>query len=411
MKFFVMRLSLLVFLLIGAGEASAFTACNTQIIDANASRLPNEGLDPVVVGTNVYAAYARGSQLIVEVSHDAGNTYSAVRIDDALGVTSLPRIAAYKDYVYISWTETKSANKSIYFTHSEDDGRTFTKARKLDAGFGPQISASALKVVVGFIGSAGSPELFVSADGGRSFAAPVTLSGPAGHQQELALASRANNVYAVWEDSTAANESLALMAYSHDGGVTFSAAKSLSPSQTYAVEPLIAISGDGTVSIVWRTSKDPTAKNRLSYIRSTDLAQSFSKTVILDDNVRHGSVVADGANLYVSYLKQIGNDWETQFRASHDKGQTFSAPVNLSGISGINQSPDTDDFLPAMWAGNGALTLAWTSASSAYVQSSGDGGTSFSPPTYLGPGNSVLPGGPFVLWLDSQSRPNLANCR
>jgi hypothetical protein len=146
-----------------------------------------------VFGDNVYVIWldrAEGdkAKILLKASDDGGATFGrTVNISSNANDETFPKVAAYKDSVYIAWNMAdgeldKSDNEGLFFVSSLDGGSNFDNMTKLnpekDSGEA-QVAAfnDAVYVVSGGLHSVNvdGPIFMKSNDGGKSFSEPVTL--------------------------------------------------------------------------------------------------------------------------------------------------------------------------------------------------------------------------------------------
>jgi hypothetical protein len=146
-----------------------------------------------VFGDNVYVIWldrAEGdkAKILLKASDDGGATFGrTVNISSNANDETFPKVAAYKDSVYIAWNMAdgeldKSDNEGLFFVSSLDGGSTFDNMTKLnpekDSGEA-QVAAfnDAVYVVSGGLHSVNvdGPIFMKSNDGGKSFSEPVML--------------------------------------------------------------------------------------------------------------------------------------------------------------------------------------------------------------------------------------------
>jgi hypothetical protein len=128
------------------------------------------------------------AKILLKASDDGGVTFGrTVNISSNANDETFPKVAAYKDSVYIAWNMAdgeldKSDNEGLFFVSSLDGGSTFDNMTKLnpekDSGEA-QVAAfnDAVYVVSGGLHSVNvdGPIFMKSNDGGKSFSEPVML--------------------------------------------------------------------------------------------------------------------------------------------------------------------------------------------------------------------------------------------
>ena len=146
-----------------------------------------------VFGDNVYVIWldqdeGDKAKILLKASDDGGATFGrTVNISSNANDETFPKVAAYKDSVYIAWNMAdgeldKSDNEGLFFVSSLDGGSTFDNMTKLnpknDSGEA-QVAAfnDAVYVVSGGLHSVNvdGPIFMKSNDGGKSFSEPVML--------------------------------------------------------------------------------------------------------------------------------------------------------------------------------------------------------------------------------------------
>jgi len=226
--------------------------------------------------------------------------------------------------------------------------------------------------------------LSVSNDRGQSFASEVKvnddkLPGPHG-MHSLAIA-KDGRVYAGWLDERdiskpepsakgeghhmESNRDL-FVAYSTDGGRTFSANKKVASEACPCCKTSLAVATDGTVYAGWRQVL-PGNFRHIAVASSSDGGTSFSKPVIVSDDrwMLQGCPVS-GPSLAVDASGKLSILWFAAgeanapglyFTESQDKGRTFSARqlVSQEGIRGT----------PALAAGTNQAFALWQTAATA----------------------------------------------
>src|SRR6266404_8440454 len=136
------------------------------------------------------------------------------------------------------------------------------------------------------------------------------------------------NIYVVWEDDSNTNSNI-LFSRSTDGGVTFSAPKSLSDTSGFSFNPRIAVDTHGAINVVWED--DSPGNLDVFFSRSTDGGTTFSAPIDLSADAADSAnpqVATDAAgNIFVVWENDTAGALGILFSRSIDGGLTFSAPV------------------------------------------------------------------------------------
>jgi hypothetical protein len=172
-------------------EDNGTTFGNIKNLSNNTSDSFNQEI--AVFGDNVYVVWLDQSEgdnakIFLKASDDGGATFGrTVNISSNANHETFPKVAAYKDSVYIAWNMADAQpdrrdNEGLFFVRSLDRGTTFDNMTKLnpenDSGEA-QVAAfdDAVYVVSGGLDSlnVNSPVLMKSVDGGKSFSEPLTI--------------------------------------------------------------------------------------------------------------------------------------------------------------------------------------------------------------------------------------------
>ena len=260
-----------------------------------------------------------------------------------------------------------------------------------------------------------------SSDGGRSFTTATVFRAPSddvdrGLNKGPTLAVQPNDpsrVYVGWRQGSFSSEQEKLksvVAASSDGGKTFRAPVDLSGDQG-GDYPGLAVDSDGTLhAVYWSRSfpslpfGDPKTPLRPIYYRaSTDGGKTFGRRMTLDagsqDTKRPPQIAADPDSnvLYVVWdntpegrnlAKDFKGDTDIFFLASRDGGKSWSAKRVLND----DRNTQADQSLPGLSvAPNGRLDVAWYDnrldvskgdqpvAQNVFYTSSSDRGRTFTP--------------------------------
>ena len=236
-------------------------------------------------------------------------------------------------------------------------------------------------------GSKHGTDLFmsVSNDRGQSLASEVKVNDdkvPGAHGMHSLAVAQDGRVYVGWLDernvsaprpSTKAdghhmesNRELYL-AYSTDGGRTFSANRKVAVDACPCCKTSLAVAADGTLYAGWRQVL-PGNFRHIAVASSTDGGQNFSGPVIVSDDrwMLQGcpvsgpslSVDAGGSLKVVWYAAGEANEPGLYFAESKDRAESFSTRqlVSQEGVRGT----------PALASGNNSATIAlWQTANTA----------------------------------------------
>ena len=215
-----------------------------------------------------------------------------------------------------------------------------------------------------------------SADGGASFTAPVTVTGPYAYQPRVAVGN--GRVHVSFVQASSAVETISngfgpppnpvLVATSVDGGASFAApvaASSPARARVGAATPVVGAGGGlfvlysdyGDDDVDLQGLAGPVHQGRFSLVlaRSGDGGATFSEAAVVDDALvpssrfnpytpPFASLAADPEvdTLYVAWSDARAGGPDVYVRRSDDGGATWTAPVR------VNPAATADQYLPAV---------------------------------------------------------------
>jgi hypothetical protein len=320
----------------------AFTGCRVSESAPRAMQISAPGVDAAEPAT---ASAADGTFYVAWVNHDAKQADvmiarftsdgqmqgSPVRVNREAGVATAwrgdqPSVAVAADgAVYVVWTaRVEAADKhgtDLYLSVSNDRAQTFSSEVKINDDKVP--------------GDHGMHSLAVAKDGRifvgwldeRNVHTPQPSTKGEGHHME-------------------SNRDL-FLAYSADGGRTFSPNRKVASEACPCCKTALAISPDGTLYAGWRQVL-PGSFRHIAVMSSTDGGTTFSSPKIVSDDrwVLQGCPVSgpslsvdSGGKLKVLWFAAgEGNPPGLYFAESSDKGQSFS-PRQLLSQEAVRGTP------------------------------------------------------------------------
>ena len=222
--------------------------------------------------------------------HDYGRVYSGPRASMAVSANN---------NIYLTWWDNKTGNNEVYFSGSNDAGKSFK---------------------------------------------PINLSNDKGGSADSQIAASGNNVYVSWWDNKTGNWEV-FSRSSTDNGTTFGNAvvlKSIGsspvkilkapPSNTISVDTIVAAASGNNNNeyVVWWDNT--TGNSEVSFAKSSDGGKAFGSPINISNSPDARSLgarmAAQGNNVYIAWM-DIKSDGQKQvmFRSSNDNGQTFGNPV------------------------------------------------------------------------------------
>ena len=404
----IFLLSTGLFIVASATTPPSFSAPVNISNDANVASYPNVQTN----GNNVYVVWTERSHGIMFRSYSISSqtwtpplTSAALRLSPA-GTTNYPLMTDVGNYVYVVWSQTTTALKTlqIYIAISSNGGQTFSAAVDIDqntaaAASTPVIAASGSYVSVGWIVGAKSyvsvssnngatwtkpflfsskhepqlaevgahvyaiadgSSLYVSSNGGGSWT-KHTITGCCG--AEPWIAAEGNNVLASWE--TKSNKSVIEAVYSTNGGSTFSKTVTVSTGTTDAWGPMVNISGS-TFFIAYRTNPNESTSQEYVVV-STNAGGTWSSPTAIGiasrDNEWPFTVAASGNNIYIMWSEKVNTvksntDWQTLVSYSSDNGASWSTPPTSLTSTVVSGAQPEQDIATGAIASTGATAFA-----------------------------------------------------
>ena len=326
-------------------------------------------------GTNVYSVWhdsrrAGRSQVFFNAGRSGGELWGADQqlSDDPEGLESFaehPSIACAGDSIYVVWEDDRDSqfgNRNIYFSYSDDAGRTWQEDQRITSDPEGDWDALSPQIVVDYDPST-SPDrtIYIAWYDGRSGAYDIYFT-------------RSTNGY------NFLSEELRL-----DTDV---------PGAAYSAHPRLASDGRGGLYVVWQDRRD--GGNDVYSNRSQDGGYNWAASdVRLDGGVDVGASDAFGVQLtvdqeaavpavYAAWHDDRNGGKDIYFNYSLDAANTWqSAAIRLdTDVEGGSNS-----FYPALTAADGRVLVAWHDdrdlGYDIYLRRSEDGGESFGPPMRL----------------------------
>jgi len=310
-------------------------------------------------GNNVYVVWQDNSfgnnEVFFRASHDNGQTFSSpINLSNNSEPSATPQISSEGNNVYVVWNNRGGNNFDIFFAISHDNGQTFSSPINISDidgfSFIPQISSEGNNVYVVWrvilpITSSDRVEIFFTSsnDNGQTFSSPINLSNNPEDIEDFfsltppQISSSGDNVYVTWNHRNVDNDIFEIfITCSNDNGQTFSSPIKLSNDFINARFPEIASEGNN-VFIGW--SEGPSGFSDIFFATSHDNGQTFSSPINLSNNSGFSigpRISSEGTNVYVVWEDQTPGNADIFFAISHDNGQTFSSPINLSNNSGFS---------------------------------------------------------------------------
>ncbi len=359
-------------------------------------------------------------KILFRASHDGGQSWDPAQtfLENQIDDFRMPKIAAAGPNVYITWSYYPgSVPPRVMVSH--DYGHTFAPAQALDSVVSapPGIYASGDDLYIwwlrtGVVGAVPGV-LRVSHDAGATFGEPIAvLTGHPG-VGEFHMAFSNGTYHALW---TEAGENYAPYYRRLDnGGTQMGTPVKLGDGLGTLDELRLAVAGD---AIYVTGREDAYPLDYLHFWRSADGGLSFGPDTEIDSwgfGLARPRLAVSGQNVYLFWVK-----WESESSpatdlyaaVSHDSGQTFAAPVRLSGTGKRSYQHAEAVLGDQVWVTWIEEPTPWPLEAPLYVRASTDAGDSFGTTRMLSPKAAVdvtmaLSGETMLMaWPDRQADPH-----
>jgi Collagen triple helix repeat (20 copies) len=376
-------------------------------IDLSSNTAFSSNQQILVSGSNVYVVWTDDSNgpdsdIFFRVSNDNGETFGPpIDLSSNNGTSFNSEMVVSSSNVYVVWQDTSNGpDADIFFRVSNDNGETFGPPIDLSSntGFstGKQILVSGSNVYVVWQDTSNGPDsdIFfrVSHDNGQTFGPPIDLSSNTAGSGTPQILVSGSNVYVVWQDFSNGPDADIFFRVSNDNGDTFQPPIDLSSNTAGSGDQQTVVSGSN-VYVVWEDlSNGPDAD--IFFRVSNDNGETFGPPIDLSSNTEesrttqlledsHNNVlIVSGSNVYVVWQDTSnGPDRDIFFRVSHDNGQTFGPPIDLSSNTAFS-----DDQQMVVSGSN--VYVVWEDLSNGpdsdiFFRVSNDNGETFGPPIDL----------------------------
>ncbi|HVF89228.1 MAG TPA: sialidase family protein [Blastocatellia bacterium] len=346
------------------------------------------------------------------------------------GAQRFPAIAVDKDdKVYmVSSTATKPAGagtpgSQIFFTMSKDGGASWDnlpKTRNLSKSrgeaFGPSLAINKVGKTRVYItyhdNSNGTTQAYlIKSKKGTKFKAPknVTPHGGGAFSPRVALGEN-ESVNIVWGDTFETARKIKFIR-STDQGETFGEPVEVTHSSGDAFEPEISIDKDDAINIAWEDTRS--GVSAIMFARSTDQGATFSDAKRVsagEGRAAEAHIATDGeGNIHIAWVDESNGDAQAFYARSTDRGETFSAPIDVS------RDPGARVLKPVITTFGSRVYLAYQDEKpgnkQVFLARSENGGVEFSNPVQVSRADNSVPGGrahSVAMAVDSKGKLHIA---
>ena len=300
--------------------------------------------------TKTVEAHTPGSQIFFTMSRDGGDTWDNTpvtkNLSNSKGEAFGPSVAVTQNSArpYVVYHDNVGGSTHVYMLRTKKKAK-FKKPVNItphDAGaFTPRVAVDSdegVNVVWGDTSSGGRQVVFLrSTDQAITFTTPKVISGssPNAFDPEIAIVPLAESsagfaIYVVWDD-VINGQNVVMFSRSTDAGETFSAPTRVSRGSGSANESNIAADSTGRIHVVWVDTGEGDAE--AFYSRSTDGGDTFSDPVNVS-GMRgaevHKTIVTTSRNRVFVAFNEDQRTRQVFLAMSEDAGSSFGGPVQVS---------------------------------------------------------------------------------
>ena len=381
----------------------AFSDVSAQMLGGPALVVHYQFSDMAASGKNVYVTYQQnidgngvGPSVFFRKSIDGGSSFDKIIPLGNNSHSANPMVATSGNNVYVTWMENwgGQGNSYVMFERSTDGGNTFSTPIRLsnnDGDSGPQkIIASGNSVYLLIIYSlqgntAERISLLSSHDNGTTFGVPITVleDTQTRGSADMVVSEDGNLVYVSGQDSgkcpidTVDCQYKIFFEKSTDGGTSFEDPITVKTTSQSIAYPTMTTS-NGNVYLIW---SELIGVNRVLFLaKSNDNGSAISKPIVFSQEIGESSfpqLSANGKNVFLVWdYNNIVTDSPAGFffAKSNDGGNTFSSPINLSGIAGTS-------YWSNVASSNNNVFVSWgvkfNDKQEVFIKKSADNGVTF----------------------------------
>jgi hypothetical protein len=335
---------------IAATIFNGYAAQSAEIVNIAWAIHPRIAVDSTNNIHAVFEGYEKGSdirEILYSKSNDMAHSWSPpVNISRTTRVSTAPAIAVETTgAIDVVWRDTTSGelHPDIYFTRSNDGGKTWAKA--------------------------------------------LDISHTTGICSEPAIATGFDNsIHAVWVDTRPADGRPDIL-YSHsiDGGNSWSPYEDISPTPGISSEPTVIACKDGTVQCAWLDTTSGEERPDIFHVRKVNNVWTPPIDVSNSPRVSDHPWLACGAKgkMFLCWSDNSQKENAADIWCAIGKNGKFEKPINISDTPGVSSQPivlaNDANRVAVVWSD----TSLKRSKPDIYARASTDNGDDFSNVMYV----------------------------
>ena len=386
-------------------ETSEILNLSNEIINSTFPQINTHNNDIFVVwsGNVGHEVNEIQSDIFFTKSENKGSSFGEpINLSNNPGSSFNPHSEIYSNNVYVVWeddtladaeTHDLSANTSILFTKSKDNGTTFLPAVPLsyinaDSSNPDITTTNGNTVFVVWQDNLDESSQIVFkksiSNNNNVFSDQQNISNIQENNFEISpqIITTNNTINIIWDDFSPKEESSHILKRSSiDDGITFGHVMQLSNYSEFAINDISNVYNNN-MYIVWQGNFKGQFDIFLS--KSSNGGITFSKPINLSNDSgdsTNPNLIELHNNLYVIWNDNNTKNYNVMIKRSSDSGITFSKPINLSNSTNADsnnpQLASTANELFVVWQGNfkGQFDI--------FLSKSSNGGITFSKPINL----------------------------
>ncbi len=320
----------------------------------NLSENKGNSINPGIArgGSNIYVTWQEKIKKFYDIyflkSPDGGENWNnRKRILRSKGKIQNPAIAVDGSDVYVIWQEKAKKFYEIYLLNSTDEGENWNKKKKIYKSKGKiqhpafAIDGSDIYIVwQGYMKKKYEIYFMHSKDRGRRWT-KKRLYRSKEKQMNPSLAVEGSDIYIVWQGRVKKDYEIYLMG-SPDSGKKWYRSM-LTNNKGQSLSPAIGVEGS-TTYVMWQDNSE--GNDDLYFIESIDRGVfTEPENITVNKGIsQKPEIRVNGSNIQVVWQDDSEGNHEIYFMESDDGGVNWTVPENLSENKGKSQNPKFSEY-------------------------------------------------------------------